>query len=182
MSRVGKAPIKVPAGVKFEVKDGLVKVEGPKGKLQFKMAKGVVAKLDKDQILVTRDEKLSTKAPALHGMTRTSIYNMVHGVSTGFTRDLEIVGVGYRAAVKGTTLSLTLGFSHPIDYQLPAGVTAKVDANTKVAVSGADKILVGMVAAKIRSFRPPEPYQGKGVKYADERIIRKAGKAAAGGK
>lgn len=182
MSRVGKTPIKIPAGVKVEIKDGTVKVEGPKGKLQFKMARGVSAKADKEQIVVARDEKLSNNAPSLHGMTRTSIHNMVHGVHTGFSKDLEIVGVGYRAAVKGSTLSLTLGYSHPIDYALPTGITAKVDANTKITVSGADKILVGMVAAKIRSFKEPEPYQGKGVRYVDEHIIRKQGKAAAGGK
>ena len=110
------------------------------------------------------------------------IYNMVVGVSTGFTRSLEIIGVGYRAATKGDILSLNLGFSHPIDYKLPTGITAKVEANTKLTLSGSDKVLIGMVAAKIRSFRPPEPYQGKGVKYAEERIIRKQGKAAAGAK
>jgi large subunit ribosomal protein L6 len=103
---------------------------------------------------------------------------MVHGVHTGFTKELEIVGVGYRAAVKGQVLTMTLGYSHPVDFELPQGVTAKVDNNTKVTVSGADKVLIGMVAAKIRSFKEPEPYQGKGVRYADEHIIRKQGKAA----
>jgi large subunit ribosomal protein L6 len=177
MSRVGKAPIKVLQGVKVEIKDNLVKVEGPKGKLQHTLPKGVTAKVDNGQILVIRDEK-DPKAPALHGLTRTLIHNMVHGVHTGFTKELDIVGVGYRAATKGNTLSLTLGYSHPIDYQLPAGITAKVENNTRVVVTGADKVLVGMVAAKIRSFKEPEPYQGKGVKYVDEHIIRKQGKAA----
>ena len=178
MSRVGKMPVKVPSGVKVDIKDGLIKVEGPKGKLSFKLASGVLAKLEGGAITVTRDEKASPKAPALHGMTRTMISNMVHGVSTGFTRELDIVGVGYRAAVKGDTLSMTLGYSHPVDYKMPAGITAKVENNTRVVVSGADKVLVGMVASKIRGFKPPEPYQGKGVKYVDEHIIRKQGKAA----
>src|SRR5262249_34328499 len=119
-------------------------------------------------------------ARALQGVSRTLIHNMVHGASVGFTRELEIVGVGYRAATKGNTLSLTVGYSHPVDFDLPAGITAKVDANTKVGLSGADKELLGEVAAKVRSIRPPEPYQGKGIRYKDEHIIKKQGKAAAG--
>ena len=178
MSRVGKQPIKIHQGVKVDIKDGLVKVEGPKGKLSHKLAVGVEAKVDGGQILVTRDEKKSPKAAALHGLTRTLVHNMVHGVHTGFSKELDIVGVGYRAAVKGATLTLTVGYSHPIDYTMPAGIAVKVDNNTRVTVTGADKILVGMVAAKIRSFREPEPYQGKGIKYVDEHIIRKQGKAA----
>ena len=111
-------------------------------------------------------------------LTRTLINNMVHGAHVGFTKELDIVGVGYRAAVKGTTLTMTLGYSHPVDFDLPAGITAKVENNTHIVVTGADKNLVGMVAAKIRSFKEPEPYQGKGIKYVDEHIIRKQGKAA----
>jgi large subunit ribosomal protein L6 len=178
MSRVGKQPIKVPAGVKVSITDGLVKVEGPKGKMSHQIPRGVSAKLEKDQILVDRHEELTNKAPALHGLTRTLIANMVHGAATGFSKELDIVGVGYRAAAKGQVLSLNVGYSHPIDYELPQGITAKVDGNTHVTVSGADKILVGMVAAKIRGFKPPEPYQGKGIKYTNEHIIRKQGKAA----
>jgi len=178
MSRVGKAPIKVLQGVKVDIQGQVIKVEGPKGKLSHTIPAGVAAKLDNGAILITRDEAVTSKAPALHGLTRTLVHNMVHGVHTGFTRDLEIIGVGYRASTKGNTLSMTLGYSHPVDYELPAGITAKVEANTKLSVSGADKILVGMVAAKIRSFKKPEPYQGKGIKYADEKIIRKQGKAA----
>lgn len=178
MSRVGKQPIKVGAGVKVSIVDGLVKVEGPKGKLSHQIPRGVTATLDKDIITVTPQPELSPKAPALHGLTRTLIHNMVHGVSTGFTRELDIVGVGYRATAKGQTLSLSVGFSHPIDYVLPTGITARVDGNTHVVLNGADKMLIGMVAAKIRGFRPPEPYQGKGIKYMNEHIIRKQGKAA----
>lgn len=177
MSRVGKVPVKVLQGVKVDIKDGLVKVEGPKGKLSHKLPEGVSAKVDSGQILITRDEK-NPNAPALHGLTRTLVNNMIVGCHSGFSKELDIVGVGYRAATKGTVLSLTVGYSHPIDYQLPAGITAKVENNTRVIVSGADKILVGMVAAKIRSFKEPEPYQGKGIKYVDEHIIRKQGKAA----
>ncbi|NBT36245.1 MAG: 50S ribosomal protein L6 [Betaproteobacteria bacterium] len=177
MSRVGKAPVRIGQGVKVEVKDSLVKVEGPKGKLSHKVPAGITVKVEAGQVVVDRDEKVENAA-ALHGLTRTLISNMVHGVATGFTRELDIVGVGYRAATKGNTLNLTLGYSHPIDYELPAGVTAKVENNTHLVLNSADKILLGMVAAKIRSFKEPEPYQGKGIKYSDEHIIRKQGKAA----
>lgn len=180
MSRVGKAPIKVQQGVKIDIRNGVVKVEGPKGKLDCKLPEGVLAEVKDGNILVTVDKNAPDNGRALQGVTRTVISNMVHGTSTGFTRDLEIVGVGYRASTKGNTLSLLLGFSHPIDYELPQGVTAKVDGNTKIVLTGHDKVLIGMVASKIRSFRPPEPYQGKGIRYKDEHIIRKAGKAAAG--
>lgn len=178
MSRVGKAPIKVAQGVKVEIKGDLIKVEGPKGKLQHKIPRGVSASLKDGSIQVERHEDLVPNASALHGLTRTLIHNMVHGVSTGFSKDLDVVGVGYRAAVKGQQLTLTLGYSHPVEYDVPAGITAKVEANTHLVISGADKVLVGMVAAKIRSFKEPEPYQGKGIKYSDEHIIRKQGKAA----
>ena len=178
MSRVGKAPIKIQQGVKVDIKDGLVKVEGPKGKLSHQLPRGVNAKVENGSVLVTRDEKAAINAAALHGLTRTLINNMVHGTHVGFTRELDVVGVGYRAAVKGQTLSLTVGYSHPVDYDLPTGITAKLEGNTHIVVSGADKMLVGMVAAKIRGFKEPEPYQGKGIKYTDEHIVRKQGKAA----
>ena len=155
-----------------------MKVEGPKGKLSHKLPRGVNAKIDNGQIIMTCDPTIANNASALHGLSRTLVNNMVHGAHVGFTKELDIVGVGYRASMKGTTLSMTLGFSHPVDYAVPAGITAKVENNTRVVVSGADKTLVGMVAAKIRSFREPEPYQGKGIKYVDEKIIRKQGKAA----
>ncbi|MGK5082819.1 50S ribosomal protein L6 [Bdellovibrionota bacterium FG-1] len=178
MSRVGKAPIKIQQGVKVEIKDGLVKVEGPKGKLSHQLPRGVAAKIDNGSVVVTRDEKQAENAAALHGLSRTLIHNMVHGVHTGFTRELDVVGVGYRAAVKGIVLTLTVGYSHPVDFELPVGVSAKVENNTRIVVSGADKMLVGLVAAKIRGFKEPEPYQGKGIKYVDEHIVRKQGKAA----
>jgi large subunit ribosomal protein L6 len=178
MSRVGKSPVKIHSGVKVDIKDSMVKVEGPKGKLSFSMPRGVLAKVDNGSVVVTRDEKISDNAPALHGLARTLIHNMVHGVHTGFSKELDVVGVGYRAAMKGQVLSMTLGYSHPVDYELPTGITGKVEGNTHIVVSGADKMLVGMVAAKIRSFKEPEPYQGKGIKYSDETIIRKQGKAA----
>lgn len=177
MSRVGKQPIKIPSGVKVDLKSRQLNVEGPKGKLKHTLPEGVDVKVENGVLIVNRVEAVE-KAAALHGLTRTLVHNMVHGVSQGFTRELEVVGVGYRAATKGNVLNLTLGFSHPIDYKLPEGIQAKVDANTKITVSGADKMLVGMVAAKIRSFKQPEPYQGKGIKYADEVIVRKQGKAA----
>jgi large subunit ribosomal protein L6 len=177
MSRVGKNPIKILQGVKVEIKDQLVKVEGPKGKLSHAVPRGVEVKVVEGQILVDRND-LAPNSAALHGLTRTLIHNMVHGVHTGFTKELDIVGVGYRAAMKGNVLSMSLGYSHPVDYELPAGITAKVEGNTHLVVNGADKVLVGMVAAKIRSFKKPEPYQGKGVKYTNEHIVRKQGKAA----
>jgi large subunit ribosomal protein L6 len=177
MSRVGKVPVKIQQGVKVEIKDGNVKVEGPKGKLAHKLPLGIAAKVDNGSVVVSRDDN-AVNASALHGLSRTLIQNMVHGVHTGFQRELDVVGVGYRAAVKGQVLTLTLGYSHPVDFTLPQGIAAKVDNNTHITVSGADKMLVGMVAAKIRSFKEPEPYQGKGVKYTDEHIIRKQGKAA----
>lgn len=178
MSRVGKVPVKIQPGVKVELKDGIIKVEGPKGKLSHKLARGVLAKIENGAVLVSKDDKLANNTAALHGLTRTLINNMVMGVHTGFTRELDVVGVGYKAAIKGSVLSLLVGYSHPIDYTLPAGITAKVENNTRIVLNGADKTLVGMVAAKIRLFKKPEPYQGKGIKYVDEHIIRKQGKAA----
>jgi large subunit ribosomal protein L6 len=174
MSRVGKQPIKVPASVKVTVTKPLVKIEGPKGKLVHSLPDGVDLKVNGDQLIVSVVEG---KAP-LHGLTRTLISNMVIGVSSGFSKELEIVGVGYRAQTKGSVLSLTLGYTHPIDYKLPEGIQVKVDGNTKITLTGADKMLLGLVAAKVRSFKAPEPYQGKGIKYSNEVIIRKQGKAA----
>lgn len=177
MSRVGKMPIKLPQGVKVEVKDSLVKVEGPKGRLSLVLPLGVIAKVDSGAIIVSRDEKIP-KSSALQGLNRTLIHNMVHGVSAGFSKELDIVGVGYRAAMKGQVLSMTLGYSHPIEFELPVGIAGKVDNNTHITVTGADRMLVGHVASKIRAFKKPEPYQGKGVRYTNEHIVRKQGKAA----
>jgi large subunit ribosomal protein L6 len=171
-------PVKVLAGVKVDIKDGLIKVEGPKGKLSYQIPRGVEAKVDNGAIHLVANTAIANNASALHGLSRTLVHNMVHGVHTGFSKELDIVGVGYRASMKGQVLSMTVGYSHPVDFELPVGITGKVDGNTHVTVTGADKMLVGMVAAKIRGFKPPEPYQGKGIKYTNEHIIRKQGKAA----
>jgi large subunit ribosomal protein L6 len=177
MSRIGKQQIKIPSGVKVNPKGTEVLFEGPKGKLTHKLIKGITVKIDGDHLIVNRDDSLEG-ARAMHGLSRTLMNNCVHGVHTGYTKGLEINGVGYRAAVQGTSMNLTLGFSHPVVFQLPAGITAKVDANTKITVTGADKELVGAVAAKIRALKPVEPYQGKGIRYAGEFVRKKAGKAA----
>lgn len=181
MSRVGKAPVKIASGVKVDFKDQTFKVEGPKGKLSFKIPNGVTPKIEGQEIKIVKDESYDN-SDALQGVIRTQVQNMVTGVSTGFTRELDIVGVGYRAATKGNVLSLTVGFSHQVDFKLPDGIQAKVDANTHIVLTGHDKMLIGMVADKIRGVRPPEPYQGKGIRYTNEHIVKKAGKAAAGGK
>lgn len=178
MSRVGKVPIKVPKGVTVDIKGPNIKVKGPKGELSHQLPEGLQAKLEGEQILLIPTDETLRNASALQGVNRTLLYNTVKGVSEGFKRDLEIVGVGYRAAVKGKVLSLTVGYSHTIDYELPEGVTAKVQNNTQVSLEGSNKMVMGLVAAKIRSFRKPEPYQGKGIRYANERIVRKQGKAA----
>jgi large subunit ribosomal protein L6 len=177
MSRIGKKPIVIPAGVKVALSGQTVKVEGPKGRLERNLHDQVVIQIEADQIQVTpRDPQVGG---ALQGLTRTLVANMVDGVTKGFTKGLEINGVGYRAELKGTTLNLALGYSHPVEYPLPAGVSAEVEKQTKITLTGIDKELVGATAAKIRSFRPPEPYKGKGIKYSDEPILRKAGKAGA---
>lgn len=180
MSRIGKQSIKIPAGVKVSNKDNVYSFEGPKGKLSQAIPHGIKLKIEGDHIAVIRDDSVEN-APSLHGLTRTLVANAVHGVHAGYTKGLEINGVGYRASVQGQALNLTLGFSHPVVYQLPVGITAKVDANTKITVSGADKKAIGEVAAQIRGLKPVEPYQGKGIRYAGEHVIRKAGKAAGAG-
>jgi len=178
MSRVGKAPIKVPAGVRVNVQGKTVRVEGPKGKMSMSLPKGVSVKVENDFAKVEVTEPDYKRARAYQGVSRTTLSNLVHGCHEGFTKEMDIVGVGYRAAVQGKTLVLTLGFSHPINFELPEGITAKVDKNTHLTLNGFDKVLLGRTAAKIRAFRPPEPYQGKGVRYTNERLIRKQGKAA----
>ncbi|MBE0502738.1 MAG: 50S ribosomal protein L6 [Desulfuromonadales bacterium] len=175
MSRIGKKPVIIPAGVKVSLSGTTMKVQGPGGTLTRELSAGVLITVEADRINVDQDPQ-SDNTAALHGLTRTLIANMVEGVTKGFVRVLDINGVGYRADARGTTLNLLLGFSHPIDYLLPEGVSAEVEKQTKITLKGIDKELVGAVAAKIRSFRSPEPYKGKGIKYAEERIIRKAGK------
>lgn len=176
MSRIGKLPVAIPAGVKVSLDGTKMTVQGPKGTLSQELHERMNIAVETDQILVTRpsDEKQDT---ALHGLTRALINNMVVGVTDGFQKDLEINGVGYRAEISGKVLTLSLGYSHPVVYELPEGITVEVEKQTKLSVKGIDKQLVGSAAAKIRSFRAPEPYKGKGIKYADERIVRKAGKA-----
>lgn len=176
MSRIGKLPVVLPEKVQCQIEGTAVKVKGPKGELNFCFAQGVSIQQEENKIVV-KPTDTSLKSRALWGMTRTLIANMVQGVTEGFTRQLQYNGVGYKAAVKGSVLNLNLGYSHPIDYQLPEGITAQVKDNL-ITLSGIDKELLGRVAAKIRSFRPPEPYKGKGVKYLEEVIIRKAGKTA----
>ncbi len=176
MSRIGKKPIAIPSGVKIAQQGTLLTVEGPKGKLSRELNAKIDVAVQADQIVVSCPENGGEKVDHLHGLTRTLIANMVEGVTKGYERILEINGVGYRAEAKGSVINLSLGYSHPIEYPLPAGITAEVEKQTKIFVRGIDKELVGATAAKIRSFREPEPYKGKGVKYAEERILRKAGK------
>ena len=176
MSRIGKLPISIPDGVKVVLKDRNIRVEGPKGKLMAEVPSGIQVKIEGSQLQVSRESE-EVKFKALHGLARKLIANMVEGVSRGFSRVLEINGVGYRAEVKGADLHLTLGYSHPVLFPLPSGVTATVERQTLVTLQSADKQLLGQAAAMIRALRPPEPYKGKGVKYREEVIRRKAGKA-----
>ncbi len=178
MSRVGKSPIPVPSGVDITIDGDHITVKGPKGTLDRRLPGPISIRREDDQLLVERpdDERQSR---ALHGLCRSLVNNMVVGVTDGFRKELEIVGVGYRATAKGNDkLELALGFSHPVSVDAPDGITFEVPTPTQVAVVGVDKELVGQVAANIRSIRKPEPYKGKGVKYRDEHIVRKAGKAA----
>lgn len=175
MSRIGKQPIEIPSGVKVSIDNQCVSVTGPKGTLSRVILDNVTLDLNDKFLTVARVDD-SINARAAHGLSRTLLSNMVTGVTKGFERALEINGVGYRAEVKGDVLNLSLGYSHPINFQLPNGITVDVDKMTKLLVKGIDKELVGQTAAKIREFRSPEPYKGKGVKYADETILRKAGK------
>lgn len=177
MSRIGKKPIPVPSGVTVTIKDGLVAVKGPRGQLQRQIRPEVTVSQVGEQILVTPN-RIDRTARSLHGLSRTLVSNMVRGVTEGFVRNLEIVGVGYRAAMDGGKLVMQLGYSHPVEVVPPEGLEISVTANTKIAVSGCDKQAVGDLAAYIRSRRLPEVYKGKGVKYAGEVIRRKAGKAA----
>lgn len=175
MSRIGKLPIEIPKGVKISFSDSVLSVEGTNGSLTRQIMSLVSLNISETVIEVSRRDD-TTPARAAHGLTRTLVNNMVVGVTKGFQRDLEINGVGYRAEVKGNELILALGYSHPVNFSIPVGITVDVDKMTKLSVKGFDKELVGQTAAKIRSFRSPEPYKGKGIKYADETILRKAGK------
>ena len=178
MSRIGKLPIQIPEKVKVEAQPGLVKVEGPKGKVTQKLDREIKVTVDKGQVRVERPND-SRRSRQLHGLSRTLVANMVQGVTQGFQRSLDIAGVGYKAELKGKEIQLIVGFSHPVRFPLPEGITAEYDAKAnRITVKGADKHLVGLTAAQIRKVRPPEPYKGKGIKYEGERIRRKAGKSA----
>lgn len=176
MSRIGKQPIAIPAGVKANFANGVITVEGPKGKLSQAVHSNMIVEVGAAEITVSRpnDEKLNR---SLHGLTRTLIANMVVGVTNGYQKELEISEGGYRAQMNGNTLVMNLGFSHDVKYEAPAGIKIEAPTPNKLVVSGADKQLVGQVAAEIRGKRPPEPYHGKGIKYSDEVIRHKAGKA-----
>ena len=176
MSRIGKKPINIK-GVTVTKTDGLIKVKGKLGELQMKVHPSISVDVQKEEIVVTRPDD-TKEISALHGLTRALLNNMVQGVSEGYTKSLDIVGVGYKAESKGEAILLSLGYSHPIYFMPPAGIKIEVPAPTQIKISGSDKELVGLIAAKIRSLKKPEPYKGKGVKYSDERIIRKAGKTA----
>ena len=178
MSRIGKAPIPIPQGVEINRAGSTVKVKGPKGALSHTIPEGISIQVEEGMIHVKRkgDAKL---VRSLHGLSRTMIANMVTGVTAGFEKGLEIVGIGYRAALQGRNLQLSLGYSHPVIYPIPEGIEVNVDKQNKITVKGIDKQKVGQVAAEIRSFRKPEPYKGKGIRYLGEQVRRKAGKAKA---
>jgi large subunit ribosomal protein L6 len=175
MSRIGKQPIAIPPKVKVELKGRTVFVEGPKGKLNLELPRRTALKVDGGSVLLSREGE-DAQARALHGLSRALVNNMVRGVTEGFVKKLEIHGDGFKAAVQGNTVTMNLGYSHPVVYQLPEQVKVTVDDNTKITVEGPDRQSVGQVAAELRSYYPPEPYKGKGVRYVGERIIRKEGK------
>jgi large subunit ribosomal protein L6 len=176
MSRIGNRPVEIPEKVKVDIhNEGAVSVEGPKGRLEWKLPRGIKASVQDNRVSLLREAE-THRVKALHGLSRSLVHNMVQGVSQGFRKQLEVEGVGFRAAVQGSTLNLNLGFSHPIPFPIPQGIKITVTDATKINIEGVDKKLVGQVAADIRGFYPPEPYKGKGVRYAGEQIRRKVGK------
>ncbi len=175
MSRIGKQPVPVPPQVKVQLQGRTLVAEGPKGKLSLELPPLTAARLDGNRILVERQGE-TKQAKAMHGLGRALVNNAVRGVAEGYRKRLEIHGVGFKASIQGNTLTLNLGFSHPVIYTVPEGIKVTVEENTKIVVEGADKQKVGQVAAQIRSFYPPEPYKGKGIRYEGEHIIRKEGK------
>jgi len=177
MSRIGKKPIPLPQGVKVAIEGQTVRAEGPKGKLSQTVPDSLAVTMAENVLTVSRSSDHRT-VRALHGLMRSLIANMVHGVKDGFERKLEIVGIGYRAQLQGKSLQLALGYSHPVIFPLPEGIQAEVDRQVSITIKGADKALVGQTAAKLRALRKPDPYKGKGIKYADEYIRRKVGKKA----
>jgi large subunit ribosomal protein L6 len=176
MSRIGNKAVEIPDKVRVSIdNDGEVSVEGPKGKLSWKLPCGIKASVKDNRLSLVREAE-TRSVKALHGLSRSLVHNMVQGVSEGFSKELEIEGVGFKAAVQGSTLNLSLGFSHPIPFSIPKDIKITVAENTRVTIQGVDKKLVGQVAADIRRFYPPEPYKGKGVRYAREQVRRKVGK------
>jgi large subunit ribosomal protein L6 len=178
MSRIGRKPVTVPKGVTLQVQGNTVAVKGPRGELRRSLHPEMQIALDKDQFTVARPSE-EKRHKALHGLTRTLVQNMVEGVSKGFSKSLEIQGVGYKAEAKPYGVNLIVGYSHPVKYEAPKGIKITVDNNTMVKIEGADKELVGQVAAELRAVRPPEPYKGKGIRYVGEQVRRKAGKTGA---
>lgn len=176
MSRIGKKPVAVPTGVEVKIDGQTVTVKGPKGTLSDTFNRDMAIAMENNEIIITRPSDRKDHR-SLHGLTRSLLANMVQGVTEGFSKDLEINGVGYRAAKQGKKLVLSLGYSHPVEMEEPEGITIEVPSNTSIKISGADKQKVGQFAAEVREKRPPEPYKGKGIKYAGEVIIRKEGKA-----
>lgn len=179
MSRIGKQPVTIPSGVTAELKDNVLTIKGPKGELSQDFRPNVIIEITEAEIIITRKDD-TKESRSLHGLSRSLISNMVDGVTKGFEKQLEIVGIGYRAQASGNKISLQLGFSHPIEYVAPQGIEIKMgeEAKNMITISGINKQVVGEVAAKIRSYKKPEPYKGKGIKYLGEKVARKAGKAA----
>ncbi len=177
MSRIGRKPVPIPQGVKVQVADGTVRAEGPKGKLSQPIPTPLSAKVEGNMLLIVRPDD-ERHVRALHGLTRALMANMVSGVKDGFERKLEIVGIGYRAQMQGKAIQLALGYSHPVIFPLPDGVTAEIDKQTAITLRGADKALLGQTAAKLRALRKPDPYKGKGIRYLGEYVRRKVGKKA----
>ncbi len=178
MSRIGKKPIDIPNNVKIAINQGSILVEGPKGKLSFDFHPRIKVSVEQNKILVTRPSDIKLDR-SLHGLTRSLIYNMVRGVTEGYKKELEIAGVGFKAAAEGKKLVMNLGFTHPINYNIPEGIVIQTPKPTNIVVSGIDKRLVGQTASQIRDFARPEPYKGKGIKYAGEHVRRKVGKKVA---
>ena len=180
MSRIGRKPVSIPQGVKLNLDGAVVRAEGPKGKLSQPIPAGLSAKIENNQLVISRSGE-DRKVRALHGLARALMANMVTGVKDGFERKLEIVGIGYRAQLQGRAIQLALGYSHPVIFPLPEGVTAEIDRQVSITLRGADKAVLGQTAAKLRALRKPDPYKGKGIRYANEVVRKKVGKKAGAG-
>jgi large subunit ribosomal protein L6 len=180
MSRIGRQPVSIPQGVKVNLDGAVIRAEGPKGKLSQPVPEGLSAKIENNQLVISRSGD-DRKVRALHGLARALVANMVTGVKDGFERKLEIVGIGYRAQLQGRAIQLALGYSHPVIFPLPEGVTAEIDRQVSITLRGADKAVLGQTAAKLRALREPDPYKGKGIRYQNEVVRRKVGKKAGAG-